>query len=149
MVFNPELRLLELSIVKTGWVQPLLVSRDMVVIDGFHRLQLVLQSKALQQRYQGKVPCAVLDLSPAEAMLLTVRINRAKGNHVAVRMSELVRALVNEHGLELPYIAKEIGGTLDEVNLLLLENVFKIRDIQNHKYSKAWKPVEVPDQATT
>ena len=40
VVFTPELKLLELSILKTGWVQPILISRDKIIIDGFHRWSL-------------------------------------------------------------------------------------------------------------
>ena len=47
-VFTPELRLLERSILKTGWVQPVLANRDLIIIDGFHRWMLTRESKKLQ-----------------------------------------------------------------------------------------------------
>ena len=37
VVFTPELKLLERSLLKTGWVQPILISKDKIIIDGFHR----------------------------------------------------------------------------------------------------------------
>ena len=89
-VFTPELRLLERSILLTGFVQPILITADGTIIDGFHRVMLSLDSSVLRARYSGKVPCAVLDVPRDKAMVLTIRMNRAKGSHVAVRMSEIV-----------------------------------------------------------
>jgi ParB-like chromosome segregation protein Spo0J len=145
VVHSPELRLLETSILQNGWVQPVLISRDNLVIDGHHRRMLALTSKALREKYAGMVPCVVMDISLADAMLLTVRINRAKGSHVAIRLSELVQTVVTQHGYTVEEVARQIGGTVAEVNLLLEDDVFKARDIPNWPYSKAWVPVEVRD----
>lgn len=143
VVFDAEFRLLERSILSTGWVQPILVSRagdGFEIIDGFHRAMLAKTSERVRDLTNGMVPCAVLDLSHQERMLLTVRMNRAKGSHIACRMHDLVTRLVNDHGLPPGYIADSIGATTDEVNLLLQENVFKAMDIKNHRYSRAWEP---------
>lgn len=140
VVFTPELRLLERSILLTGWVQPVLITDDGTIIDGFHRVTLSQRSKPLMARYGGLVPCAVLDLTRPEAMALTVRINRAKGSHVAVRMAELVKELVHEHGQSQEWVAEQIGATKDEVELLLQESVFKARNLAGAPYSKAWIP---------
>jgi hypothetical protein len=143
VVFGPELRLLELSILRTGWVQPVLATRDGMIIDGYHRWRLAQESPRLLERYGGRLPVALLDLDEAEAMLLTVRMNRAKGSHVAVKMSELVKTLIDRHGLDRQQIAHEIGATLDEVDLLYQDGVFKARKIAEWQYSKAWYPKEV------
>ncbi len=142
MVFTPELRLLEKSILRTGWVQPVLITGESFIIDGFHRHMLAQESKPLIERYDYKVPCAVMDISRAEAMIMTVRMNRAKGTHVAVRMAELVKELIDGHGLDPQQIAAELGATLDEVNLLYQDGVFKVKNIKNYRYSKAWVPHE-------
>jgi ParB-like chromosome segregation protein Spo0J len=141
VVFNAELNLLELSIVKHGWLHPLIVDEDTrEIIDGFHRWSLAQYSKKIQEAHGTKVPCEILKLTVPERMLLTVRINRAKGSHIALKMSELVHALVDTHGYSIEQVAKEIGGSKEEVQLLLQDNVFKKKDTQNHKFSKAWKP---------
>jgi hypothetical protein len=75
---------------------------------------------------------------------LTIRINRAKGTHVAVEMSAIVRELIAEHGVSREMIAAEIGGTKDEVELLAQEGVFAAKDIKNWAYSKAWYPKAEP-----
>lgn len=147
VVFTPELRLLERSILLTGWVQPILIAKDGTIIDGFHRSRLVQDSEALRKRYGGKVPCAVLDITRDKAMILTIRMNRAKGSHVAVRMSEIVRELIDVHHCDPQEVAIEIGATKDEVDLLYQDGVFKMKNIENWRYSKSWYPKEVPAKA--
>lgn len=140
VVFTPELRLLERSILKTGWVQPVLITQDGTIIDGFHRHRLAQDSPKLREKYQGKVPCAVMDISPQEAMIVTIRMNRAKGTHVAVRMSEIVRTLIDQMGVLPEELAQDIGATKAEIDLLYQDGVFKMKNIKDYKYSKAWVP---------
>lgn len=144
-VAGPELRLLERSLLTTGWVQPILAAEhdgSLRIVDGFHRWGLARTSKRLLQRDGGLVPVCTLALSLPEAMLLTVRINRAKGTHAAVQMHLLVHALLTEHGMEPQQVADEMGATLDEVNVLAQDGVFAVRNISEHLYSKAWRPRE-------
>jgi hypothetical protein len=96
----------------------------------------------LRARYGGKVPVAILDVDRPTAMLLTIRMNRAKGTHVAVRMSEIARELVQKHGLDPMEIAHDIGATKEELDVLLMEGVFEARNIKDYRYSKAWYPKE-------
>lgn len=143
VVFSPELRLLERSILRTGWVQPVLCGEDRTIIDGFHRWSLTRDSDELREVYGGKLPVCVLPVDRGTAMLLTVRMNRAKGTHTALRMSALVRELVNVHGFGLEEIAAEIGATEDEVRILYSADIFKDRSLADAPYSRAWKPAEV------
>lgn len=141
-VFTPELRLLEHNILTIGWVQPIMVNRNDVIIDGFHRWRLSQDSKKLVDRYALAVPCAVLDVDDATAMALTVRMNRAKGSHIAVHMHTLVARLLVEHAWTRDKVAIEIGATLAEVDVLARDGVFAIKNIANHAYSNAWYPAE-------
>lgn len=141
-VHRRELTLLEYSLLSTGWIQPVLVNPEGLVIDGFHRWRLSQDSAKVRAAFGGKVPVAVLDLTRAEAMLMTIRINRAKGTHVAMDMSRIVQELIDVHQYDPKVIAKEIGAGLDEVTLLSQQGVFAVRDIPNHQYSKAWYPAE-------
>jgi ParB-like chromosome segregation protein Spo0J len=131
-VFTKEMRLLELSIKKQGWLQPILITRNKTIIDGFHR-------HTIAKRNNWLAPCAILDLDETERKLLTVRINRAKGTHIAVRMSELIQGLLDS-GVSKKQIAEEIGADEDEVDILALKDIFEKFDLDNHKYSKAWIP---------
>lgn len=135
MVYPQELKLLEFSIQNQGWVQPILVNQNKEIIDGFHRWLIAKKNGWL-------VPIAILNLTEPERKLLTIRINRAKGSHIAFKMSDIIKSLVNEHGMPVKQIAKEIGATKDEIELLLMDNVFKKLRIEEHEYSKAWYPAK-------
>ena len=141
-IHRAEMTLLERSLLLSGWLQPILVNPDHLIIDGFHRWRLAQDSERAAQRWGGLVPVAVLDLTKPEAMLMTIRINRAKGTHVAVHMSEIVRELIAEHFYDPQEIAAGIGATLDEVQLLAQDGVFAIKGIKDWAYSQAWYPAE-------
>lgn len=132
MVQPQELNLLELSLQKHGWLQPIIISDSDVIIDGFHRWMIASRNGWL-------IPVIVFAMDDNERMLLTIRINRAKGNHVAIRMSAIVKTLMN-NGITREQIAKQIGATAFEVNLLLEDEVFNKEQITEHEYSKSWKP---------
>tara|TARA_R100000655_G_scaffold40580_2_gene76321 strand:- start:18375 stop:18884 length:510 start_codon:yes stop_codon:yes gene_type:complete len=142
IVMNAELKALELNILQVGWVQPIIISKDKIIIDGFHRTMLSKQSKALKQKYDGRVPCVVFDVPRDKAMILTVRMNRAKGSHVALKMSGMIRELIDKHGWSNTDVGKEIGASVKEIDLLYQDSVFKMKNIKNYKYSKAWYPVQ-------
>lgn len=140
VVLDKELQLLAFSLKRQGWIQPILATKDGVIIDGYHRWWLSTHDKGVRALKGGKVPVVRLDMDEAERKLLTIRINRAKGFHQAFKMHEIVQSLISEHGLSVERICEEIGATKDEVELLMRENVFKVLDIEHHKYSKAWVP---------
>ena len=141
-VMNAEMNLIERSILKTGWIQPILVNKNLTIIDGFHRWTLSRLSTQLREKYHGKVPCAVLDVTDAEAMVITVRINRAKGTHLAFRMSDYIKELIKTHKIPIDDLAKDIGATIEEVELLMKSDVFEHKNIENWTYSEAWFPAE-------
>lgn len=143
VVFNNEFKLLKFSLLRQGWIQPVLVCRNndkYTIIDGFHRSTLVKTDKEVREFTEGKVPVVVLDIDEAQRKCLTIRINRAKGSHIAVKMSDIIKSLINEHGMSIKDICKEIGATKDEVDLLMMDDVFKALDIENKEFSKAWYP---------
>lgn len=135
-----EFDLLKLSLLKQGWIQPLLVNTDNVIIDGFHRWTVAKSDVDIFALTEGLVPVAYLDLGDAERKLLTVRINRAKGTHVAFKMHELIKELIDEHDMTPEAVAEEIGGTVEEVHTLMMENVFVAKEVVNTEYSKSWGP---------
>jgi ParB-like chromosome segregation protein Spo0J len=144
IVFNAELKLLERSVLLTGWVQPILIDRDGNIIDGFHRWRLAQDSKRMRAKYKGRVPVAVINVERHSAMMMTIRMNRAKGTHVALRMQDIVRELLDTHHCDKQEVANEIGATLKEVDLLYQSSIFKAKGMEKYRYSKAWAPV--PEQ---
>lgn len=141
VVLSKEMELLKLSILKNGWIQPVLVTQNYVIIDGFHRASLCKFDKKVRALTDGKIPVVMMQLSEPDRMLLTIRINRAKGNHVAIKMSSLIKQLVKDYGISIEEIMRQIGATKDEVELLLMDDIFKKYNINKEtKYSKAWIP---------
>lgn len=139
VVLKDEMKLLKFSIIKNGWIQPILVTQDYCIIDGFHRATLAKMHKDIT--IDGKVPVVMMEMSEPERMMLTIRINRAKGSHVALKMSEIVHKLVNDYGIPFAQVCDGIGARKDEVELLLMDNVFEAKGINEEtKYSKAWIP---------
>ena len=142
VVFDAELKLLERSILQCGWIQPIIINPDGLIIDGFHRWRLSIESAAIAVKYHKLVPCVVMQVTKPEAMLLTIRINRAKGSHVAFQMSAIVRELIDVHHYDRQEIAQNIGAMLDEIDLLYQDGVFKMKNIADYRFGKAWYPAE-------
>lgn len=147
VVLPQEMRLLKLSLMAQGWIQPILVGVDPAddskvfeIIDGFHRYTLAKTDPEVNLLTGGLVPIVPLELSRAESMMLTIRINRAKGNHVAVRMHDIVYRLHTELGCSINSICAGIGATPHEVEVLLMKDIFQKKDVENTPYSKAWVP---------
>jgi ParB-like chromosome segregation protein Spo0J len=162
VVVSPEFKLLKFSLLKQGWLQPILVCKKVVnsedipqdngltvvaetvvyeIIDGFHRATLAKTDKDVAAMTGGLVPVCVMDLTEADRKMLTIRINRAKGSHVAVKMHDIIVSLINDHGLSIKDVCQGIGADKSEVELLLTDNVFKKLDIENTPYSRAWEPL--------
>ena len=141
MVFDQELKLLERSILSTGWVQPILVDADDNIIDGYHRWRLSQDSTRMRSRWKGQVPTAKLNVKRHAAMFMTVRMNRAKGTHAAVRMRDMVRELIDKHHCDRAEVAAQIGATLDEVDLLYQSSIFKSKGLDKYRYSEAWQTI--------
>ncbi|MDR2084344.1 MAG: ParB N-terminal domain-containing protein [Bacteroidales bacterium] len=145
VVLTQEMKLLEFSILRQGWVQPILVTQDLEIIDGFHRYWLSRTSSKIVEQFGYLVPVVKLDLPIVDRMLLTIRINRAKGNHIAFKMHEIVYKLIHDYNISPKKIAEEIGASKQEIDLLAKKDVFEVLDIQNHEYSKGWKPKKKND----
>ena len=143
-VQDPEMKLLAFSLLQQGWIQPILVcpaeSGQYTIIDGFHRHRVVKTDKHVWALTGGKVPVCILDISEPERMLLTIRINRAKGSHAAIRMHDIVRSLVEDHAYGHKQIAESIGASREELEALMMEDVFEAKEVDRYEHSKAWLP---------
>lgn len=142
VVMNAELKLLEESILLYGWIHPVIVNVNGMIIDGYHRWFLNKTSTKLLKKYDGMTPCVVLDIDDKEAIMMTVRMNRAKGVHAALKMRDIVQSLTDDYGASREELKKKMGMTDGEINLLYDGSLLKKRNLQDHKYSKAWVPVE-------
>ena len=141
-VLAQEFKILVLNILRFGWIQPILINKNNIIIDGFHRWKLAQESPELYKKYSGRVPCVVMDLNDREAMLLTIRMNRAKGVHEASSMAKIAKRLIQDYNMTPNNLRTELGMSSREVELLLSDTVFEIKNIDEWQYSKAWYPYE-------
>lgn len=141
-VMTVELEQIERNLIRWGWVQPVIITPQDVIIDGFHRTMLSMKSERVRAKFAGQVPTVVLDVSPAQAMFLTVRMNRAKGTHAAVRMADVVRELIDVHKCDPAELVNEMGMTTREVELLYENSIFVSKGLDKAPYSRAWVPGE-------
>lgn len=114
----PELRLLKLSILADGWTQPIVARADGEIVDGYHRW-LVAADPAIAALTGGLVPVVMLrDLSPEQQMMSTIRHNRARGTHSVAPMAEIVRQLIEQHGMAAEDIEAALEMEDEEVERL-------------------------------
>ena len=86
---------LKKSIKKRGFVQPIVVTKDGVVIDGAHRLRAIKELGATQ------VETKVLDITEEEARAETINFNLTKGTFDADKLGKILLELDQEWGKEL------------------------------------------------
>lgn len=61
---------------------------------------------------------------------------------MALRLADIVISLVDEHRCDPQDIARQLGATKEEVELLYQNSIFKARNLKEYRYSKAWIPRE-------
>ncbi len=147
-VMSPtEKRLLETSLVKDGYTQPVVVlpiqqsknkPSQWQVVDGYHRY-LLSKKNSLNKRINGYLPITILDVEShtmADQMAATIRHNRARGQHQVAAMSDIVRDLARL-GWNDQKIGDELGMSQDEV--LRLKQISGLAELfSEHDFSEAW-----------
>lgn len=138
-VAPPEMELLILSILRDGWTQPVVVGpskrKNHILIDGYHRWQASGDAR-IYKLTDGFMPCVVIKKKLHEAIYSTIRHNRARGIHTILKMSEIVKML-----LELKQSKEQIMeglGMEDEEVDRLLNNAGLPESMKDKKFSKAW-----------
>ncbi|OMP80031.1 ParB N-terminal domain-containing protein [[Flexibacter] sp. ATCC 35208] len=122
-VAPPESKLLYLSILEDGYTMSIVGAREIeddtrVIVDGFHRHQVVRDFKKISNSTFGRVPITNVREGKegrADRIAATIRHNRARGVHAIDDMIEVVRILKVECGASNDWIVKHIGMDPDEV----------------------------------
>lgn len=156
-VAPPEMELLKYSILRIGWVFPILLvdegvdveytiedgfkkvneGQQFTIIDGFHRFTTSADPDVYAMT-NGYVP--VVFIPNGDVKQYTVMMNRAKGAHQVVSMSNIVISLLHE-GHTAEQIQKSMGMGKDEVIRLANGAVItKDQALNGLSFSKAWKP---------
>jgi len=143
-IMRPEKLLLRVSMLESGWLQPLVAkASDNTLIDGAKRWEMALSDEKFLMKYGHDVPVVFHEVDEIDAMMLHVRLNRAKGNVHPVGLSRMVKAVIASGKYSERDILNKLIMSNDELDLLLNHGLLKKKHWQEHEYSKAWIPVEV------
>jgi len=137
-VYPKELKLLQTSILETGWTQPIVVDENYVIIDGFHRFT-VSGTPEVSKMTNGKVPIVVVkNIDPKHRRMATIRHNRARGTHGVLEMSKIVRFL-SESGVTVEELCYRLGMEPEEVERLATRDGMPVEMLKNVKgFRKSW-----------
>lgn len=141
-VAPPEMRLLQVSIIKDGLTMPVVVADDQataghVVVDGFHRTTLCQNVKKIRESLSGYMPVVKLNKNVENRITSTVRHNMARGSHQVELTAKLVTTL-KKHNWTNERIGKELGMDPDEV--LRLKQITGLAEaFADKEFSRAWQ----------
>ena len=113
-VSKENLKLLVQSIMTNGWTLPIVVRKDLTIIDGFHRWTVAGQ-EPLYTALGGKVPIVIVEHNEqSEDIYGTVTHNRARGTHLLEPMKAIVKKLMDS-GKSVEEIGKQLGMKPEEI----------------------------------
>jgi len=140
-VAPPEMKLLKVSLLETGWTQPLVVDKNFVIIDGFHRYT-VSGDPEVAEMTGGLVPVVIVEnIDENTRRLATIRHNRARGTHAVLEMATIVRFLIEEGKMTSKEIQMRLGMEEEEVLRLAAKGGMPSAMIKQQKdFANAWKP---------
>ncbi len=127
-----------------GWIQPIVVkASDNTIIDGYQRYLISINEEKFLKQYGRFVPVLYQNVDEVDAIIMHIRLNRARGSVNSYALSKLVKRVVASG----KYDEDDLGTTLlmhdDEIDLLMSDGLLKKRNWQKYEYSRAWVPVEV------
>ena len=144
-VAPPEMKLLYDSIKSDGYTMPIVCYYDAdndlyIIVDGFHRYQVMKEHADIYQREGGKLPVSIIDKSLDHRMASTIRHNRARGSHDVDLMSNIIKDL-HELGRTDNWIARHLGMGKDEI--LRLKQITGLAALfKDYDFHHAWEPDE-------
>jgi len=149
-LLKPDLEVLARSMAEYGWLQPIIVQTStMNIIDGNVRWEIAGSSRAVKKTVKSHVPVIFQDVSDLDAAFMHIRLNRSKGHSAARQVSKVMRDLIMAGKLSQDELRKKMAMTSDEIDVMLDGTLLKHRKIDQHKYSRAWVPVEAPSASET
>lgn len=144
-ILRPDLLSLSASLFDYGILSPLIVQKSTnFVIDGNERLNLAKNQNHIYTHLEGVVPVRYVDCDNIDAMLLHLNLNRSRGSIVAKPMSAIIRKIVLSKKYNSTHLDRFLSMKKDEYELMMDGTLIKHRKISEHKYSRAWVPVEAP-----
>ena len=97
-ILRPEKMLLRVSLLEHGWLQPLVVrSSDNTIIDGYQRYLISVDEDKFVKKHGSSIPVLYQDVDEIDAMVLHVRLNRAKGSVNSYALSRLIKRIISSN----------------------------------------------------
>lgn len=144
-ILRPDLLVLSASLSEFGFIEPIHVRKaNGEIIDGSERFLLATSVKQIQNHIKDGIPVIQHNVDSLEAMMMHLRLNRGRGSIVAKNMSNIIKKLRLSGKYKVADMQNILCMKVDEMNLMLDGSLIKSRNIQEHKYSRAWVPVEAP-----
>lgn len=143
-ILRPEKMLLRLSMVEHGWLQPLIVrASDDRIIDGYQRYIISIDEEKFVKKYGKLIPVIYQDVDEIEAIVMHIRLNRARGSVNSYALSRAVKRIIASGKYEEDDLSNLFLMHDDEIDLLLSDGLLKKKNWQKYEYSRAWVPIEV------
>lgn len=143
-ILRPDLLVLSASLAELGFITPIVVRKeDNSIIDGYHRWMLATEVDVIKKKVK-KIPVVFIDCDSLEAAMMHLRLNRGRGSLLAHRVSKVVKELVISGKYDEEDLGKLLSMKYDEISLLLDGTIIKKANVYDHKYSRAWVPIEAP-----
>ena len=143
-VLRPDERLLADSLTIHGWLAPLVVTRTGLIVDGNQRHRLAATDKRVAEALGPDVPVNIVDCDEVDAMLMHMRLNRGRGMVVAKRVSSLILEVLASGRYTPTDLRRMLCMTQEEFDVLHDAVYVKMKAVSQHKYSRAWVPIEAP-----
>lgn len=129
-----DFELLLRSMREDGFTQPIVVQRaSREIVDGEHRW------RAAREIGMKRVPIVLVDMTPEQMRISTLRHNRARGSEDGDLASQLLRDLRELGALEWAQDSLMIGD--DELQKLI-DDVKAPDDLAGEEFSEAWVPTK-------
>jgi len=135
-----DFELLLRSMEEDGFTQPVVVNKDLVIVDGEHRW------RAANTLGIKEIPIVKVNMSKEQMRISTIRHNRARGSHDVQLEAEVLRDLQKLGAIDW---AKD-SLMLDDLELnRLINDVSAPDDLAGEEYSESWTPTELKPEDTS
>lgn len=143
-ILRPEKMLLKVSMIDYGWVQPIVVKQsDNTIIDGYQRYLISIDDDKFIKKHGSSIPVIYRDVDEIEAIIMHIRLNRARGITHAYALSRAVKRIVSSGKYDEDDLSNLFLMHDDEIDLLMSNGLLKKKNWQKYEYSRAWVPIEV------
>ena len=126
-----DFELLLRSIEEDGFTQPVIVTRENIIVDGEHRWRAALALGMTE------IPIVRVDMSAEQARMSTIRHNRARGSHDVELEAAILKDLESLGALEWA----QTSLMMDDAEVArLLEDIGAPEAYAAEEFSEAWIP---------